>query len=99
MSLKFRGSIDKKPSIPAHTKPHACFCLAFEFRPISLSASLTSSDAVGSATPDARCARPIVDTYLRTVAGFLPFPKHSNTNARTALGVAGNDSNRYARQL
>src|ERR1700722_6088618 len=99
MSLKFRGSTDRKTSISAHVKARACFCLAAEFRPISFSASFTSSAAVGSATPDARCTRPIVDTYLRTVAGFLPFPKHSNTNARTVLGVAGNDSNRYARQL
>jgi hypothetical protein len=34
----------------------------------------------------------MVDTYRRIVAGFLSFPKHSNTNARTVLGVAGNDS-------
>jgi hypothetical protein len=32
-------------------------------------------------------------------AGFFHFPKHLNTNALTVFGVAGKDSNRYARQL
>ena len=86
MSLKFPGPSDKKTSISAHINPRACFCRASRFRPISFNASLTSSDAVGSATPEARCALPMVDTYRRTVAGFLPLPKHSNTNARTVLG-------------
>jgi hypothetical protein len=36
----------------------------------------------------------MVDAYRRTVAGFFPFPKHSNTNARTVFGLAGNASNR-----
>jgi hypothetical protein len=47
-------------AISDHTNPRACFCRAADPRDISLSANFTSSDTVGSKTPAARCARPIV---------------------------------------
>jgi hypothetical protein len=65
MSLKFRGPTDKKSSISAQVSPCAWRCRAGALRPISFKASFTSSVAVGSKTPDARCARPASANTVR----------------------------------
>jgi hypothetical protein len=60
MSLKFRSSNSRNTAISDHTNPRAWRCRAAIPRDISFKLSFTSSDEVGSKTPAARCARPIV---------------------------------------